>query len=273
MSETLPRRRKTARVAIIAVVVVLVGAVIFFAARPRLHPPLAAGDVERLRCFTDADRHYEWLVFDRAVISNIVGWFNAGTEAKTDVSPQGEVPTAGILFILANGNGITISTAGDGATGEVMVARGQYQYRLTAPELAAYIGALGTPAELPPGVVAAADRLVAFLTARGAANLAAQEALCTANGQRRLAETVTPTRPIYTELQLRSATQEEYSPWVVDQTGATEALVVWAEWDVSPTEYGRQYLGDAAEAGGQGRLTFLLVRFGADEPWLIEDWQ
>lgn len=267
----LPSRR--AHLIGIAVLIVIIGIIGFFSIRPRLHPPLSPGDVSRLRCFVDADRHYEWLVFDQEAIDRITGWFNSGTDARTDESADGESPHSGVLFILANGNGITVSATSDGAPGEVMVARGQYQYRLTAPELADYIANLARPDQVPESVSTAADRLAAFLTARGRGDVSAEESFCTSNGQDRLSEGDSPTKPLYTGLVLHSLTQEEYSPWQIDQAQVSEALVVWAEWESNLTDYGRQFLNGTAEAEGQGRMTFLMVRPTDGGQWLIEDWQ
>ncbi|MGE5560164.1 MAG: hypothetical protein ACM3XN_03800, partial [Chloroflexota bacterium] len=166
----------------IAGLAVIVTVVAYFNAHPLLHPRLHAADVVRVRTFATSDRNYEWLDFDPASIADLVDMFNAGVHPVADQEPLGEVPLAGLLFILSTGNGITVSAPPAGAApGQVEVARGQYQYRLDAPALAAYIDGLSRPENLPAAIVSAASQIDAFLMARGAADIQAAGAVCTSN--------------------------------------------------------------------------------------------
>lgn len=260
-------------IAALVVVILVIG---YFSVRPRLHPRLDAGNVTRVRVFTAGALHYEWLVFDATAIADLVDMFNAGVTPALDQAPVGDAPSAGLLFILSNDNGITVSPSPVG-TGEgwVEVARGQYQYRLNAPALAGYIAGLGRRETIPANLADATAKIDAFLTARGLGDIAAQAAVCTANGRDRIRanDGAPPTSPLYASHNLLTVSQEEYSPWQIDPTMQANVLVVSAEWEVELTDYGRQYLAGQPEAEGRGRLTFLLVRSGDSENWLIEDWE
>lgn len=274
MSRTL--RLSRGALAALVVALLIIAAVAYFSVHPRLHPRLAAEDVARVRVFAFGDRHYEWLLFDPTEIAKLVDRFNAGTQPAIDRSPLGDAPQAGLLFILRNGNGITVTAPPPGAgPGQVEVARGQYQYRLTAPDLADYIAALGRPGSIPADFTNAAQRVDAFLSARGRGDTAAQSSLCTPNGRQNILKGFKdrPQGPLYASYALLSVSQEEYSPWQIGQDGLANTMVVSAEWDAELTDYGKQYLAGQPEAEGHGRAMFLLVRTGKDAPWLIEDWQ
>jgi len=274
MSRTL--RLGRGGVAALVIALLIIATVAYFSIHPRLHPRLAADDVARVRIFAFGDRHYEWLLFDSAEIAKLVDRFNAGTQPQIDRSPLGDAPEAGLLFILRNGNGITVTAPPPGAgPGQVEVARGQYQYRLTAPALADYISALGKPESIPTDISSAAERIDAFLSARGRGDVAAESSLCTPNGRQNILKGLKerPQSPLYVSYSLLSISQEEYSPWQISQDGLADTLVVSAEWEAELTAYGKQYLAGQSEAEGHGRAMFLLVRTGKGEPWLIEDWQ
>lgn len=274
MSRTL--RLGRGGIAALVTALLILATVAYFSLHPRLHPRLSADDVARVRIFAFGDRHYEWLLFDQVEIANLVDRFNAGTQPEIDRSPLGDVPEAGLLFILRNGNGITVTAAPPGASpGQVEVARGQYQYRLTAPALADYISGLGKPESIPADISSAAERIDAFLSARGRGDIAGQSALCTPNGRKVVLRGLSerPQAPVYASYSLLSVSQEEYSPWQIDQGSLADALVVSAEWEAELTAYGKQYLVGQPEAEGHGRAMFLLIRTAKGEPWLIEDWQ